>query len=402
MKFLDNKIFRGAVPALLIHCSIGSVYCWSLIKGDIASHLGRTTGEVEWAFSLAIFFLGMSAAFGGSLVEKNVRKSSAVSAICFSLGLILTGVSVHFKSLIGLYLSYGVLMGIGLGIGYLSPVKTLMMWFKDHKGLATGIAIMGFGLAKVIASPIIIFLLERSDVIKTVYILAIGYFIMMIIGSLLIKKPSDVEEINRFPNHRNINILKRKSFIGIWLVMYINITCGLALISQEKDIMKFIGLSAIVIGSISSLTAFFNSGGRLIYSAISDKFKKRVTIYKFMLSLSIVAILLTLFTDGINNSIVIVVIILLCAINSSYGGGFSNLPTLLSDCFGMDNISKIHGLALTAWAMAGLSGNQLSAFIYSKTHSYNNILYVLLVLYIIALIISFTMIKAKNESTNSK
>lgn len=397
MKFLDNKVFRGAVPALLIHCSIGSVYCWSLIKGDISSHMGISIGQIEWAFSLAIFCLGMSAAFGGSLVEKDVKKSSAVSAICFSLGLVLTGVSVHFKSLIGLYLSYGVLMGIGLGIGYISPVKTLMMWFKEHKGLATGIAIMGFGLAKVIASPIIIFLLERVDVIKTLYILAIGYFVMMIIGSLLIKKPTDVEEINRFPNHRNINILKKKSFIGIWLVMYINITCGLALIAQEKDIMKFIGLSAVIIGSISSLTAFFNSGGRLIYSAISDKFKNRVTIYKIMLGLSIASILMVLLTDGINNSIAFIVIILLCVVNASYGGGFSNLPTLLSDCFGMDNISKIHGLALTAWAMAGLSGNQLSAFIYSKTGSYNYILYVLLILYIVALVISFTMIKPKKK-----
>lgn len=393
MGIANNKLVRAAIPALLIHCSIGTVYCWSLLKGDIAEYIGRSNNEVEWAFSIAIFFLGMSAAFGGSIVERDVKKSSIISAICFSVGLALTGVFIYFKSLLGIYLSYGVLMGIGLGIGYLSPVKTLMLWFNEQKGLATGIAITGFGLAKVIASPIMIYLIEKVGLVSMFYILAIGYFIMMILGSILLKKPDGWVEEHGKTDFKTISMFKNITFIGIWIMIYINITCGLALISQEKDIMKFMGLSVATIGIVSSLTAVFNSGGRLIYSAISDKFKQRKTIYKAILILSVIAVGLTIITNSINNGVIPIVIILLCVINSTYGGGFSNLPTLLSDCFGMKNISKIHGLALSAWAIAGLTGNQLSAYIFSKTGSYNNILYVILALYIIALIVSFTMIQ---------
>lgn len=405
MDRIKNKWFyaciRAAIPALLIHCSIGTVYCWSLIKADIAQYIGRSNSEVEWAFSLAIFFLGMSAAFGGSMVEKNVKKSSLISAICFSSGMVLTGVSIYFKSLIGIYLSYGVLMGIGLGIGYLSPVKTLMLWFSDKKGLATGLAITGFGLAKVIASPAMVSLLGSVGLVKMFYILAAIYFCIMILGSILIKKPAGWEEETKKSDFKAASMFKNKTFIGIWLMIYINITCGLALISQEKDIMSYAGLSAIAIGSVSALTAIFNAGGRLVYSAVSDKLKDRKSIYNFMLSLSVLIIGITLLTNSINSGIVIIIITLLCVINSTYGGGFSNLPTLLSDCFGMNDISKIHGLALSAWAIAGLSGNQLSSFIYSKTGSYNNILYAILVLYIIGLVISFTMIKTnKNANEN--
>lgn len=148
----NNKWVRAAIPALLLHCSIGTVYCWSLLKSDIAEYLGRSKGEVEWAFSIAIFFLGMSAAFAGRIVEKNIHKSSLIATFCFAAGFAGTGLCVHLKSLIGIYICYGVIMGIGLGLGYLSPVKTLMLWFSEQKGLATGLAVAGFGLAKVIAS----------------------------------------------------------------------------------------------------------------------------------------------------------------------------------------------------------------------------------------------------------
>ena len=159
---LNNKWIRGAIPALLIHCSIGSVYCWSLFKNDISTLMGIETPE--WAFSLAIFFLGMSAAFGGKLVEKNVTKSALVSTILFVIGMIGTGIAIQLGLPWLVYLSYGCIMGIGLGIGYLTPVKTLMMWFSENKGLATGIAITGFGLAKVIASPLIDYLLSITNV----------------------------------------------------------------------------------------------------------------------------------------------------------------------------------------------------------------------------------------------
>ena len=146
----ENKWMRAVIPALLIHCSIGTVYCWSLFKADIASYIGNSVGEVEWAFSIAIFVLGMSAAFGGKFVEKDIHKSSLLAALFFVVGMAATGFFISQKSLLGIYISYGFVMGIGLGIGYLTPVKTLMLWFKEQKGLATGLAVAGFGLAKVI------------------------------------------------------------------------------------------------------------------------------------------------------------------------------------------------------------------------------------------------------------
>lgn len=389
----NNKWVRAAIPALLLHCSIGTVYCWSLLKSDIAEYIGHSKSEVEWAFSIAIFFLGMSAAFAGRIVEKDIHKSSLISTICFAAGFAGTGLSIYFKSLIGIYICYGVIMGIGLGLGYLSPVKTLMLWFSEQKGLATGLAVAGFGLAKVIASPIMTSLIGSVGIVNMFYILAVVYFIMMFLGHLMLKKPDGWVEDHGASAAKVSTILKNPTFIGTWLMFYINITCGLALISQEKDILTAMGVSVATIGIVSSLTAIFNAGGRLGFSAAADKLKDRNTIYKLIFILSIVFSLITILTNGISKGLVFLAIILLCIINAGYGGGFSNLPTLLSDRFGMKSISQIHGLALSAWAFAGLSGNQLSSYIVQKTGSFTNVLYVTTVLYAVALIISFVLVK---------
>lgn len=390
---LENKWLRAALPALLIHCSIGTVYCWSLVKGDIAEYIGRSKSEVEWGFSLAIFFLGMSAAFAGKIVEKDIHKSSLLAAVLFTAGMVGTGVSVYFKSLLGIYLFYGVVMGIGLGIGYLSPVKTLMLWFSDQKGLATGLAVAGFGLAKVIASPIMTALIGSVGICNMFYILGAVYFVMMFVGFLLLKKPAGWSEDHGSSGFKPSQMFKNPVFIGVWVMFYINITCGLALISQEKDIASAVGLSMAAIGVLSSVTAIFNAGGRLGFSALADKLKDRNTVYKAIFTLSIVFTAATILTDGINRAIIPLIIALLCVVNAGYGGGFSNLPTLLSDRFGMKHISTIHGLALSAWAFAGLSGNQLSAYIVSRTGSFKNVLYVTCALYAVALIISLVVVR---------
>lgn len=390
----NNKWTRAAIPALLLHCSIGTVYCWSLVKSDIAEYIGRSKGEVEWAFSIAIFFLGMSAAFAGRIVEKDIHKSSLIATCCFVAGFAGTGLAVQLKSLAGIYLCYGVVMGIGLGLGYLSPVKTLMLWFSEQKGLATGLAVAGFGLAKVIASPVMTGLIDSVGIIKMFYVLAVVYFIMMFAGHLLLKKPDGWVEEQGTGGAKVGDILKNPVFIGIWLMFYINITCGLALISQEKDILTTMGVSAAVISLVSSMSAIFNAGGRIGFSAAADKLKDRNTIYKLIFILSIGISLITIFINAVNNGIVILAVILLCIINAGYGGGFSNLPTLLSDRFGMKSISQIHGLALSAWAFAGLSGNQLSSYIVSATDSFTNVLYVTTILYAVALVISFVLVKS--------
>lgn len=427
---IQNKWIRAAIPALLLHCSIGTVYCWSIFSQEIADYIGFSKSATEWAFSFAIFFLGMSAAFLGNVVEKDIHRSSLIAAICFAAGMAGTGFFIWYGgahrgsliSLIGIYVCYGFIMGIGLGTGYLSPVKTLMLWFQDRKGLATGLAVAGFGAAKAIASPIMQAMLNslgEGGIYKMFLILACVYFVMMFVGHLLLAKPEGWHEpATQEKGARAIDVIKTKPvvFIGIWLMFYLNITCGLALISQEKMIIKCIGLAGMA-GVLSSITAVFNAGGRLGFSAWADTMKDRNTVYKIIFILSIAATGLVILTQGItdmghNTFFMVLVLILLFVVNAGYGGGFSNVPTLQSDHYGMQNISAIHGITLSAWAIAGLTGNQVATFIVNHVGSfaddgqghmvnpvgYQSVLYLTLVLYIISLLISIFMVGGKKKT----
>lgn len=396
MEFLNiiknkNKWVNGAIPALLIHCCIGSVYCWSLIKTEIAYEIGVYTSSIELAFSLAIFFLGMSAAFVGRFVEKNVRLSSFISGLCFSSGLLLTILAMKLHNVTLLFIGYGAIMGIGLGIGYLSPVKTLMLWFRKHKGMATGIAISGFGLSKVLLSPFIEWCNIHFSVYTTLGIIASVSFILITIASLLICKPDEWnEEANIFSFRDSLKILTNTEYIKIWLIFYLNITAGLALLAFEKDICIESGITAIAL--VSSLTALFNTLGRFGYSSLSDKLRDRKNTYALIFATSFIACFI--YDYFISSYVIIPVIILLCVVNAGYGGGFSTLPTLLQSRFGMKNISAIHGFALSAWAWAGLSGNQLSNYIINQmNYSYEHLITIIACLYSISLIITLTIKK---------
>ncbi len=421
----SNKWARAAIPALLLHCSIGTVYCWSIFSQEIADYIGFSKSATEWAFSFAIFFLGMSAAFLGNVVEKDIHKSSLIAAVCFAVGMAGTGGFIYYGglhkgsmvALLGIYLCYGLIMGIGLGTGYLSPVKTLMLWFADRKGLATGLAVAGFGAAKAIASPIMQWMLASlgdGGIYKMFLILSVVYFVMMFIGHLLLKKPEGWHEPAKKEAGQGIlDVIKTKpimNYVGIWLMFYINITCGLALISQEKMIVKCLGLAASV-GIVSTVSAIFNAGGRLGLSAMGDKMKDRNTIYKIIFVGSIVFTALVIVTGGIKNGagntgLTVLVLALIMLVNAGYGGGFSNVPTLLSDQYGMGSISALHGITLSAWGFAGLTGNQLANWIVSNFGKeievggnlvnpvgYQTVLYVTLALYVIALILSMVFVK---------
>ena len=434
---VQNKWLRAAIPALLLHCSIGTVYCWSIFSQEIADYIGHSKGATEWAFSFAIFFLGMSAAFLGNIVEKDIHKSSLIAAACFAVGMAGTGGFIYYGgmhkgstlALVGIYVCYGFIMGIGLGTGYLSPVKTLMLWFKDRKGLATGLAVAGFGAAKAIASPIMQGMLSglgEGGIWKMFLILAVVYFIMMFAGHILLAKPADWHEPAKTEKTPSImEVIKTRpigNYIGIWLMFYINITCGLALISQEKMIVKCIGLAASV-GVISTVSAVFNAGGRLGFSAWADKMKDRNTIYKLIFVISIALTAIVIVTGGIENGadntvLAILVLALIMMVNAGYGGGFSNVPTLLSDHYGMGSISAIHGITLSAWAFAGLTGNQMANWIVNNfgetvmvdgnlvnPTGYQTVLLVTGALYIVALLISLFLVKkplsAKTEEKSA-
>ena len=437
-----NKWVRAAIPALLLHCSIGTVYCWSIFSQEIADYIGFSKGATEWAFSFAIFFLGMSAAFLGPVVERDIKKSSLIATICFSLGMALTGVFIwyggkHQGSLValwGIYLSYGFIMGCGLGTGYLSPVKTLMLWFQDRKGLATGLAVAGFGAAKAFASPVMQWMVGDSKkgiqgalgpngIWQMFLILAVVYCVMMYVGHLLLKKPEGWHEPQGKGEKPSImETLRTKpllNYAGIWLMFYINITCGLALISQEKMIVKCIGLAASA-GIISTVSALFNAGGRLGFSAWADYMKDRNTIYKMIFILSIVSTGLVIGTKGILNGngnilLIALVLALIFIVNAGYGGGFSNVPTLLADHYGMTSVSTIHGITLSAWAFAGLSGNQMAAWIVRtfgeeivqngdkvNPTGYQYVLYATIALYVLALFFCLFFVKKAERAKAAK
>ena len=406
MKNLSNKWTRAAIPALLLHCSIGTVYCWSLFSKPLTNSFienGLNANALGWAFSLAIFFLGMSAAFLGNFVEKDIHKASLISTICYVVGVAGTGFAVRLHSIALILLFYGVIMGIGLGLGYLSPVKTLMLWFKENKGLATGLAVAGFGAAKMIFSPIIEALIASVGIEFALYILAGIYFVMMFIGHLLLKKPDGWVEKHETFNLKDFisrfKIFFDYKFIGIWLVFYINVTCGLALISHEKDIYTEIGIGGIA-AILCMITGFFNAAGRLGYSWIGDHLKDRNSVYKIILFSEIIISVIALVFGAISNNIIVICIALLILVNLGYGGGFSNLPTLLSDVYGMGKISSIHGIALSAWAIAGLTGNQIADVIVNKTGNYQNILIFTIALYAVAIILDIFLVKTKHSKTS--
>lgn len=383
MARINNKWIRGALPALFIHLSIGSVYAWSLFVEPIANYINATQSSVQFAFSLAIFFLGMSAAFGGNIVEKNIHKSSLISCICFCSGLLLTAFAIYVKSLWLIYIGYGCLMGIGLGIGYITPIKTLMLWFKDQKGLATGIAVCAFGFASAIASPIITTLMATGSLPNCFVKLSLIYFQPMLIAHLLIKKPEWYKENVSKSNFDVRELLYNKQFILIWFVFFLNISAGLSLISTASNILKLSAINPTLISICISIMGIFNGIGRLIFSAISDKLKNRSSVYVLISLISFITAIVVLVTPQTVSIPITLIIISAC-----YGAGFSCLPSLLSDIFGMDNISKIHGITLTAWAVAGLVGNQISSIVFGIYQSYIPLFVVLTIIYMIQFILT--------------
>lgn len=386
---MDNKWTRAAIPAILLHICIGSVYSFSLFAKPISDYMGYSQSKVQFAFSLAIFFLGMSAAFGGAFVEKDIHRSSLLSTLCFCGGLLITALAVHLKSLWLLYIGYGAVLGVGLGIGYLSPVKTLMLWFKDNKGLATGISVCAFGFASTIASPIITTLLNKVSIEQTFMILAGIYFVPMMIGHFLLQKPKDWIEPQTSSDFKRMTMFKDKNFILMWLMFYLNIACGLALIPVASPMMTELNMKPVTIALIVAIMGIFNGSGRLVFSAISDKLNKRKHIYYVIFTCSILMTGATIIFHVITPFTLIL-------ISATYGAGFSCIAPLLADLYSMKNISKIHGLILSAWAIAGLTGNQISMFIQRHTGSYMTVFYVICGLYLIAMILSMN-IKADDK-----
>lgn len=390
-----------ALSAIAIHLSIGSAYAYSVFKKPLTDTLGWDSTSVAFAFTLAIFILGISAATFGRFVEKRgPRVSAIVSAILFSIGQIGSGYFISIGSLYGFYLAYGVIGGIGLGIGYIAPVSTLVKWFPDRRGLATGMAVFGFGAGALVTGPIAARFIQTMGIPTTFYILGVTYFILMILGALYIARPPEGwmpagmkqqaeqgKQVTADLAQLTANeAIKTPRFWMLWIMMFVNISAGIMLISVASPMAQDkVGMTAIAAAAMVGLMGIFNGAGRIAWAGLSDYIgRQNVYIIFFTLQLLIFLILPAVTTPLLFQ-------ILIYAILTMYGGGFASLPAFIGDLFGTKQLGAIHGYILTAWSMAGVVGPMVVAYIYEATASYNITFYFFAVLLLIALITSVMM-----------
>ena len=366
---LPSKWLNCAIPGVALTTCIGSVYCWSQFSRELMETFGTTRFQTDIGFTLIIFFLGMCAAIFGSTIEKNPRTGAWLSTIVFITGFLMLGVAVYTKCLPAFYIATAVI-GAGTGIGYVTPVKTLMAFFADHKGMASGLAITGFGLAKFVASPVIEWLLATVPLYGVFFSMGAIYAAVMVASSLLLRKYPNMAKEYGNPDFRYSLVFKRKEWWAIWFMFMTNISCGLAIISQEKGLLLGLGIASVA--AILSGTALANSGGRIGFSTLSDRIGRKAS-YHFVCSFGILGALFC-----VTGSPVLTVIgILLC--EAAYGGNFSVLPSLLAKRFGMSSASRIHSMTLTGWSVGGIFGPVLA-----NTFTGTTLYLVLAVLYFIA------------------
>lgn len=388
-----------AASAVGIHISIGSVYAWSNFTVPLKNKFGWSDSEVALTFSIAILFLGLSAAFLGHFVEKHgPRKSGLLAAAFFGIGIAGSGIAVLAGSKLLLYLFYGMLGGIGLGVGYIAPVSTLVKWFPDRRGLATGLAIMGFGFAAAVASPIMNSLIGNVGVANTFFILGGAYFLLMTASSLYLERPpegwapkgykekvqSGAAKPSMDLSHLTANeAVKTSRFWYLWLMLFINVTCGIAILAVAKPLaMETIGIDTTAAAALVGAIGIFNGLGRIGWASTSD-FIGRPNTYTTFFVLQIGLFFLLPHTTN-----VLLFQVMLAVIYTCYGGGFASIPAYIGDLFGTKQLGAIHGYILTAWAAAGLVGPMFAAYIKDTTGTYAGSLSIFAGLFVVAFIIS--------------
>lgn len=386
-----------AASAVGVHVSIGAVYAYSVYKKPLFHSLGWESGQTAWAFSLAILFLGLSAAFLGPTIERmGPKKSGMLAASFYGVGLVVAGYATSIASLNLFYVGYGVIAGVGLGIGYICPVSTLVKWFPDRRGMATGLAIMGFGFGALLASPLIQILIKSTSISTTFYTLGISYFVIMMASAQYLAAPPE----GWAPEVDNSNVNTKKSrkvedlaqlnsiealgtirFYYLWVMLFINITCGIAVISVASPMSQEIaGLSPAAAATMVGLMGLFNGLGRIGWASISDYIGRPMTYTTFFIVQIGAFFILPKCTSSFMFQGVVFLII------TCYGGGFSSIAAYIGDVFGTKRLSAIYGNILTAWAAAGLVGPLIAAKVRSSTGSYEQTLQIFAGLFVVALI----------------
>src|SRR5271156_6262392 len=412
---------RWLVPpaALAIHLAIGQAYAFSVFNEPLSQLIGINHSvkgqdweltEIGWIFSIAIVILGLSAALFGKWLERvGPRKAMLVSAACFGGGFLISALGVRLHQIGLLYLGYGVLGGIGLGLGYISPVSTLIKWFPDRPGMATGMAIMGFGGGAMIASPLSVWLMSvfstptHVGVAETFVILGLVYAFFMLVGSAIVRvpapgwKPADYvppaqpKKLVTSNDVYGYQALKTPQFWLIWIVLCMNVTAGIGVLGQASAMSQemFPGrVTAAAAGGFVGLLSIFNMAGRFFWASMSDHIGRKNTYFIFFALGFVLYALVPYFGNAGNLALFV-----LCfgVILSMYGGGFATVPAYLRDMFGTRYVGAIHGLLITAWSVAGVLGPVLVNYIrqynvdhgVAKAQAYNVTMYVMATLLVV-------------------
>jgi MFS family permease len=445
MSFLDRShsiakpgFNRWMVPpaALCVHLCIGQAYAFSVFNLPMTKLLGITQSapgdwsipELGWIFSIAIFVLGFSAAIFGRWVEEGgPRRAMFTAALCWGIGFLISAFGVYIHNIWVVYFGYGLIGGIGLGIGYISPVSTLIKWFPDRPGMATGMAIMGFGGAAFIASPLSVWLMGQFStsthvgVAETFIVLGAVYFVFMMAGAFIVRLPAPgwkpegyvvPTQASKLITTSDVYVydaLKTPQFWCIWIVLCINVTAGIGVIGQASAMAQemFPGkITAVAAAGFVGLMSLFNMAGRFFWASTSDYIGRKNTYFCFM----VLGFLMycTVPYSGSIGSVVGFVLAFLVII-SMYGGGFATVPAYLRDMFGTRYVGAIHGLLITAWSMAGIFGPVLVNYIRQynidhgvpKAQAYNVTMYIMAGLFIIGFIAN-ALIKAVHHSYHMK
>src|SRR6202521_5023906 len=358
------------VGAVAVHICIGSVYAWSTFNRPIRALFPN---DPSWfsppytTFTTALMLLGLSAAFGGPWVERRgPRVAATAAALFFGIGLIVGGIGLALRQSVLVFLGMGLIGGIGCGLGYISPVSTLVKWFPDRRGMATGMAIMGFGGGAFLASYLNAKFIDLMGVARTVMALGAAYFVIMMIGARILRRPPEgwapkgwIRSAQSHPMMTDRSLtrnhaLKTTQFYLLWGVLFINVTAGIGILAQASPMMQdMFQKTPLEAAAVVSLISLFNAGGPFFLASSSDYLGRRNTYIVFFLVQIVLFVLIPGFAAAGNW---VIFESALFVIFTMYGGGFATIPAFLADIFGVDNVGAIHGALLTAWSAAAVAG----------------------------------------------
>jgi MFS family permease len=359
----------------MVHLSIGEIYAFSVFKNPLVERFGTGLTPIAIIFSISIVMLGLSAAVFGTWVERaGPRAAMFTAALCWSGGFAVAALGVATTQLWLVYLGYGFLGGIGLGIGYISPVSTLIKWFPDRPGLATGLAIMGFGGGALIASPLSSMLLEAyasnpvDAIVPAFLTLGAVYLIFMMVGAFVVRLPaegwqpegwtppteSETDDLQTTADVSATSAIRTPQFWLLWTVLFCNVTAGIGILEQASPMIQdyFSDITPAAAAGFVGLLSLANMGGRILWSSTSD-FMGRKPIYIMYLGVGTV---LYFVLASFGAASLVLFLLVNVVILSFYGGGFATIPAYLKDLFGVAQVGAIHGRLLTAWSCAGIAG----------------------------------------------